>query len=432
MNLALALSSRIAIRSSFVRIHAIALLIVAFAASVAPASDAWPQFRGPTGDGHSDAKGLPLTWSETPAKNLKWRTAVPGEGWSSPVVQGTQVWMTTAVNKGKSLRAICIDRDNGQIVYDIELFTPSDPGKIHQLNSYASPTPVIEDGRVYCHFGNFGTAAIDTKTGKPAWKTTEFNGVIYTVGPGSSPILFEDKLIVHCDGINARFLLALNKDTGKIAWKTPRSNVIKKTEQQEKSFCTPVLVEVNGKKQLVSIHADAVSGYDPATGRELWQLKYEGYSNVSLPVIGHGQVYMSTGYDNAQFWAFKLGGSGALPAKNVTWKVTRGIGKRVSPMLVGDELYLMNDEGVALCLDAKTGEQHWQQRVGGQYCASPVYVDGRIYFFDMEGTATVIAPGKEYKELAKNKLGDGFMGSPAIAGKAFFLRSKTAVYRVEE
>jgi outer membrane protein assembly factor BamB len=401
-----------------------------FTSAPAFAAGDWPQFRGPTADGHSAARGVPLTWSET--KNLKWKTAIPGQGWSSPVVWDDQIWLTTALDKGKSLRAICVSRDTGAVLHNIELFTPANPGSIHQLNSYASPTPVLDAERAYIHFGNFGIAAVNRKTGSVAWKNEDFKDVVYTVGPGSSPVLYKDLYIVHCDGINQRFLLALDKNTGRVAWKKQRSNAIKKSEQQEKSFATPVLIQHEGKDRLISLHADALTCYDPATGDEIWQIKYEGYSNVCVPLVSNGVVFMNTGYDFPQFWAVKLGTTGEVPKSHVAWKISKGIGPRVSPVLVDELIYLITDDGILQCVDAKTGEQVWKQRIGGQFCASPVYVDGRIYFCDQAGLTTVIAPGDTFKQLAQNKLGDGFMASPAIAGKAMFLRSKSHLYRVEE
>lgn len=408
----------------------ITVLCAMLAPAAAFAAGEWPQFRGPTGDGHSTAKGVPLTWSET--QNIKWKTAIPGQGWSSPVVWDDQVWLTTALNDGKSLSAICVHRDSGAVLHNIELFTPASPGKIHQLNSFASPTPVLDADRVYIHFGNFGIAAIDRKTGSVAWKNEDFKDVAYTVGPGSSPILYKDLYIVHCDGINQRFLLALDKSTGKVAWRKDRSNPSQKIGEQQKSFCMPVLVKQEGKDQLISLHADAITGYEPSTGNELWQFRYEGWSNVAVPVVGHGLVFVNTGYDFPQFFALKLGGKAEVSKSDVAWRITRGIGARVSPILVRDEIYLTTDDGIVQCLDAKTGDQRWKERIGGQFCASPVFVDGRLYYCDQAGTTTVIAPGPAFKQLAQNKLGDGFMSSPAIAGKAFFLRSKSHLYRVEE
>ncbi len=409
---------------------ALSLTFVLAITCTAPAAGEWPQFRGPTADGHAGDVGLPLTWSET--ENIKWKTAIPGKGWSSPVVCGNQVWLTTALGDGRSLRAVCVHRDSGEILHNIELFTPSKPGNIHQLNSFASPTPVIDADRVYVHFGNFGTAAVNRQTGSIAWKTSDFSDVIYTVGPGSSPILHGDLLIVHCDGINRRFLLALNKNTGEVAWKKERSNPIKKSDQQEKSFCTPVLIKHDGREQIISLHADALTAYEPATGKELWQYRYEGYSNVAVPVYGHGLIFVNTGYDFPKFLALKPGTGGQVSDANVAWRITRGLGARVSPLLVGDHLYLITDDGIAQCVSANSGEQVWRQRIGGAFCASPLYVDGRIHFFDQTGTTTIIAPGDTFQQLAQNKLGDGCMGSPAIAGKAMFLRSKSHLYRVEK
>ncbi len=412
-----------------IRIAYIGILTLAISCSAFAAGE-WPQFRGPSSDGHAGKVGLPLTWSET--ENVKWKTAIPGKGWSSPVVAGDQVWLTTALNEGRSLHAICVSRETGKIIHDIELFTPENPGKVHMLNSFASPTPVIDESRVYVHFGNFGTAAINRKDGSVAWKTNDFGDVIYTVGPGSSPILHGNLLIVHCDGINQRFLLALNKDTGKVAWKKERSNPIKKSEQQEKAFCSPLLIKHDGKEQLISLHADALTSYDPATGDELWQYRYEGYSNVAVPAFGHGMLYVNTGYDFPRFLALRPGSKGQVSDDHVAWTIKRGIGARVSPLVVGDRLYLMTDDGIAQCVDAKTGDQLWKQRIGGAFCASPLFVDGHIFFFDQTGTATIFEPGDTYKQVAQNKLGDGCMGTPAIAGKAMFLRSKSHLYRIEK
>ncbi len=410
--------------------QACALVCVLGSISISLAAGEWPQFRGPTADGHSAAVGVPVTWGEK--ENVKWKTAIPGQGWSSPVVWDDQIWLTTALSGGKSLRAIAVHRETGAMLHDIELFTPANPGRIHQLNSFASPTPVLDGQRAYVHFGNFGTAAINRKDGSIAWTTTEFDDVKYSVGPGSSPILYGDLFIVHCDGTNGRFLLALNKDTGKIAWKKDRWNKMSKSPENEKSFNTPVLVKIDGKDQLISLHADAITGYDPLTGNEIWRHAYKGYSNVAVPVVGHGHVYVNTGYDYPEFFALKLGAVGTVPEENITWSIRRGIGARVSPLLVGDHLYLTTDDGIVQCVDAKTGEQVWRERIGGQFCASPIFVDGRIYFFDQTGTTTILAPGDTFKQIGQPKLGDGFMASPAIAGKALFLRSKSHLYRVEQ
>lgn len=409
---------------------ALSLMFVLAITCSAMSAGEWPQFRGPTSDGYAGKVGLPVTWSET--ENIKWKTAIPGKGWSSPVVSGDQVWLTTALDEGKSLHAICANRETGKVIHDIELFKPANPGSIHQLNSFASPTPVIDESRVYVHFGNFGIAAINRKDGSIAWKNEEFSDVVYTVGPGSSPVLHGDLYIVHCDGINHRFLLALNKNTGKVVWKKERSNPIRKSEQQNKAFSSPLLIKHEGKEQLISQHANALTSYDPQTGEEFWQYQYEGYSNVAVPAFANGMLYVNTGYDFPKFLALKPGSKGLVTETNVLWTIKRGIGARVSPLVVGERLYLMTDDGIASCIDVKTGEQVWKQRIGGAFCASPLFVDSQIMFFDQTGTATIFEPGDTYKQVAQNKLGDGCMGTPAVTGKAMFLRSKSHLYRIEK
>ncbi|MEO5803256.1 MAG: PQQ-binding-like beta-propeller repeat protein [Verrucomicrobiota bacterium] len=406
-----------------------ALTVASFSTLTLFANSDWPQFRGPTGQGHSDAKGVPLHWSET--ENVKWKRPIPGQGWSSPVILGNQIWMTTALENGKSLRAVCVDRETGKILQNAEVFSIEAPEFKHELNSYASPTPVIEAERVFVHFGTYGTACLSTETGKILWRNQEMK-LEHENGPGSSPALLHDQLIIPCDGMDARYLIALSKLTGKPIWKTDRSGEINKPPSFRKAYSTPLVIQVNGREQIVTSAADYVFGYEPETGKEIWRVHYEGYSNVPRPVYGEGLLFICTGFDKPQLWAIRPNGAGDVTQTHVAWKYLKQVPQKPSPILFGEKIYFISDGGIATCLDAKSGKEIWQERLGGEHSASPVCVDGKIYFFSHEGTTVVLEPGETYKPIATNQLGTGFMASAAISGKAFYLRSKTDLYRIEK
>jgi outer membrane protein assembly factor BamB len=392
----------------------------------------WTEFRGPSGTGHSDSTGLPREWSE--GKNVAWKTAIHGRGWSSPVVLGTQVWLTTATADGKEMSVLALGRDDGKVLFDQKVFAVAEPQDTRQYNSYASPTPVLEEGRVYVHFGSYGTAALDTATGKVLWTRRDLP-CNHWRGPGSSPILYKDLLIVHLDGYDVQYVVALDKKTGKTVWKADRTHDFGTNDgDQKKGFATPVVIEASGKAQLISPAAKAVVSLDPLTGRELWRVRYPQHSAAARPLFAHGLVYVDTGYGKADILAIRPDGRGDVTDTHVAWKSTRGVGAKPSPILVGDLVYAVSDSGgVVTCLDAKTGAEIWQQRVGGGgHSASPLYADGAIYFFAEDGSAVAMAPGRAYRELGRGALGEkGVMATPAIAGKAVFLRTESHLYRLE-
>ena len=404
-----------------------------------PLSAQWPQFRGPEGTGHSASTDLPLTWAE--GKNVKWKTAVHGRAWSSPVILGNQVWMTTATPDGRELFAVALDRDSGKIVFDLKLFDVATPQYAHPFNTYASPTPVIEPGRVYVTFGSPGTAAIDTKTGKVIWERRDFECNHFR-GAGSSPILFGDLLLMHFDGSDHQFVVALDKRTGKTVWRTPRSidfqdlgpdGKPKADGDFRKGFATPQIVMVEGRPVMVSVGSKAVYGYDPLTGKELWRVIERGsHSASSRPVAGHGFVFVPMGFDQAQLLAIRPDGQGDVAASHVAWRFGKGAPSKPSILLVGDVIYMVNDGGIVGAVEAKTGEMVWRGRVDGTYSASPLFANGRIYVFNEDGKTTVLEAGRELKVLAENFLEDGFMSSPAVDGRALYLRTRTHVYRIEE
>jgi len=382
-------------------------------------SQDWPEFRGPTGQGISDERGLPLVWSET--KNVRWKVAIPGRGWSSPAIQGDRIWLTTATDEGKSLRAISIDRNTGAILQHVEVFRLKSQGNLNSKNSQASPTPVLEGDRVYLHFGAYGTACI-TQSGEVVWKTRlDYDNGQH--GPGGSPVIYDNLLILSCDGQDVQYVVALDKLTGKVRWKKLREGF--------QAYTTPLVVRLPAGDQVISPGAYRAVSYEPRTGKELWQVRYgDGFSNVPRPVYGNGLVFICTGFQQPSLLAVRLDGRGDVTKSHIAWTLKRGVSLTPSPLLVGDELYMVSDNGVASCIDAKTGAPHWQVRLGGNHSASPIYADGRIYFLSEEGESVVIAPGKEFKALAKNQLDGPTLASMAVSNGSIFVRSQTHLYRL--
>jgi hypothetical protein len=401
--------------------------LLALAGGAAPAAE-WPQFRGPDGQGHAQATDLPLTWSEQ--QNVAWKTAIAGRGWSSPVVEGRQVWLTTALDDAKSLRAVCVDRDSGKVLHDVEVFRVARPPTINAKNSYASPTPVIEAGRLFVHYGTLGTACLDAKTGKIVWKNDQLK-LDHKEGPGSSPILWQNLLIVNCDGIDVQFVVALDKQSGELRWKMDRPGPLAENPDFRKAYSTPLVVQSAGRDLLISTGADQVIAYEPATGRQHWRLRYEGFSNVPRPICDRDLLYICTGYMRPQLWAVRLG-SRLVTAETVLWRVTRQVPANSSPILVGQRLYMVSDQGVLTCLDAQNGREIWKSRLAGNFSASPLLADGRLYFASEEGAVFVCEPADSFKLLATNQLDGRIMASPAAVGRAIYLRSDTHLYRLEK
>jgi len=407
----------------------IALLLLVAAGSLA--DENWPRFRGPRADGCSDSTGLPATWSET--KNVRWKTPIHDRGWSSPVVWGDQIWLTTATADGKVDYAVCVDKESGKILHDLKLWENENPSPLgNTLNSYASCTPVIEAGRVYVHFGSYGTACLDTASGKVLWQRRDLPCEHFR-GPGSSPILFENLLIFHMDGFDYQYVVALDKATGETVWKTDRDVDYGTTNGDTmKAFSTPLVIEAAGKQQLISPTSKAVLAYDPRTGKELWRVRYSSFSVAATPLFDRKLLYVNTGFGKADLLAIRPDGEGDVTASHVVWAAKKSIGSKPSQVLVEGLIFNVHDSGVASCLDAASGEELWSKRLGGEYSAALLSGDGKVYFCSQDGSTTVLAPQRKYTELAKNQLDDGCMASPAVSGKALIVRTKSALYRIEE
>lgn len=391
----------------------------------------WPQFRGPEGDGIvRGISALPLKWSAT--DNVAWRTAIPGKGWSSPSLADGKIFLTTAAEAEKgdlSLRALCLNAADGKVLWDNEVFPQKAGGNIHRKNSHASPTPLVADGRVYVHFGHQGTACLDL-SGKKLW---EQRSLTYSPvhGGGCSPQLIGKHLIFTADGAEAPFIAALNKDDGSVAWKVQRDNA---SSKKKFSFCTPSCFTVNGRQELISPASDGVFAYDPASGTELWKIRYDGYSVIPKPVMAHGLVFFSTGYDNPVTYAVRPGGTGDVTDTHTAWTQDKRAPNTPSMLVHGNELYTVADNGIVACLDAKTGEIHWSERAGKECSASPILFKDRIYVLDEFGTCTVVQADKSgFKVLAKNPLGDvSTLSSITPDEGALFIRTADALYCIRE
>jgi outer membrane protein assembly factor BamB len=419
------------------KLHVASALLTLVAASSPLAAD-WPQFRGPDGNGLAASRELPLAWAE--GKNVRWKTAVHGRAWSSPVILGDQVWMTTATEDGRDLFAMAVDRRTGKVLYDLKLFHVEKPQFAHSFNSYASPTPAIEPDRVYVTFGSPGTAAIDTRTGKVLWERRDIECNHFR-GAGSSPVIFEDLLLMHFDGSDRQFVVALDKKTGRTVWRTERSIDFQdlgpdgKPQAEgdfRKAFATPHVIPVAGRPVFVSVGSKAAYGYDPRTGKELWRIEERSNHSASpRPIAAHGLVYYTSGWASGQLLAVRPDGSGDATNSHVVWRATQGVPKKPGIIVLDDLIFMVNDVGILTCLEAKTGETVWKGRIEGTYSASPIAGAGRVYFFSEDGKTTVIEAGRELKILAENQLDDGFMASPAVDGRALILRTRTHLYRIE-
>lgn len=409
----------------------------------------WPQFRGPRGDGSTRSTGLPLHWDEE--HHVKWKTPIPGRAWSSPVIREQQIWLTTATEDGRVLSAVCVDRDSGKVLRHLKLFEVEKPQYCHPFNTYASPTPVVQGDRLYLTFGAPATACLDTRTGQILWSRRDFQCNHFR-GPGSSPILHQGRLFLNFDGSDHQFVVALDAATGRTLWRRERSidfNDLGPDGKPQlegdyrKAFATCHLLETASGPILLSQGSKALYAYDPESGAELWRLEERtSYSGSTRPVIGHGLIFLPSGFPSGQLLALRPGKRGdvldartnSLPGVQleVVWKARRNVPKKPSLLLVDDLLFAVEDNGTATCWEALTGTVVWSQSIGGHYSASPLAAPGRLYFFSEEGKTTVLSPQRQFRKLAENQLGDGFMASPAVSGNALFLRSRTHLYRIEE
>lgn len=391
----------------------------------------WPEFRGPGGEGHSSTKNLPLEWDQK--KNVTWKKRVIGKGWSSPIYYNGRLYLTTALSAfegdagDQSLRALCMEAKSGEPVWNIEVFYQLSHG-IQEKNSHASPTPITDGKLLYVHFGPTGTAALDLD-GNLVWKNQKikFNPVH---GNGGSPIISDNRLIFTCDGGDQDFVTALDRFNGELIWRTDRPPF----EGLTFAFSTPLEIDHDGRRQVICPGASFTCSYDPETGKQLWYIDYNHtWSIVPRPVFSHGLTFVVTGYGKPnELLAIKVDGSGNVTDTHIAWREKKAVPHNPSPLIIGDELYTVSDNGIATCFDVKSGTVHWRERVGGNHSASPLHGDGRIYLQSEQGEGVVIAVGKKFEILARNDIEERTLASYAVGDGALFIRTIENLYRIDK
>ncbi len=390
----------------------------------------WRQFRGPTGQGHSTSTGLPVVWDQE--TNVAWKVNLPGHGWSSPILLDGRVYLTTAVpgddaDQTISLRAICLDAQSGRVHWDVEVGTVASDTAIHPKNSHASATPVATQDRIFVHFASHGTAAL-TLEGEIIWKKT----IDYLPhhGTGSSPVVFEDQLIFNCDGLETPFVLSLDTSTGVERWRTPRPDIAK----MKFSFSTPLIIDVEGHPQLISPASGMVCSYNPYTGEQLWMVGYPNrWSVIPRPVHAAGLILVSTGYEGpSELLAIRDNAAGDATESHVAWRANRFVPHSPSPIIHNETVYLVSDKGIASCRDLRTGKLIWKERIGGNYSASPLQAEDRIYLLSETGQCTVIRASRTFEVIAKNDLAEPSLASMVPAGNSLLIRTAESLYRIEE
>ncbi|HMO14938.1 MAG TPA: PQQ-binding-like beta-propeller repeat protein [Pirellulaceae bacterium] len=401
----------------------------------------WPQFLGIHGNSTvAERSNTPINWDRA---NFVWDTEIPGKGWSSPVFSERHIWITTAIphhdesieGTGSSgrierleLRAVCVDIDDGQILHNLLLNEVDKPAPINPLNSYASPTPVIDGDYVVCHFGSFGTWCLDSKTGKQLWQTQYV--IDHGVGPGSSPVVYDGIVILVCDGIDQQFLVGLDVASGNELWKTNRPAMKGADGDVHKAYCTPLLTEINGTVQAIVPTAQWIAAYEPKSGREIWRAEHgSGFSLVCVPVLVDGLIIFSTGYMQPEFVAIDPTGSGDVTQTHIRWRA-KNAPNMPSFVIYERRLYSISDRGVLTCLDAKTGETIFSRRIGGNYSSTPLLVGNKLYLSSREGLITVLDLDREAFELARMDMPVGVMASPAVFGQDLILRTEQRLYRI--
>jgi outer membrane protein assembly factor BamB len=399
----------------------------------------WTHFRGSNLNGIAVAENIPLKWDDS---NIKWKTPIHDNGYSSPVVYQNQIWVTTAKSDGKELYAVCINFKTGEIIYDIKVFTPAEVERKHSLNTYASPTPVIEKGFVYVHYGSSGTACINTSNGSIVWTRTDLK-CKHVQGPASSPVIYKNLLILHLEGVDVRYIVALDKSNGNIIWKTDRPAEPYEPLAQigRKAYITPLIINVKGRDMLISNGSAVCNAYDPNTGKEIWRVLGGAESTIAMPITEKGVVFWYTGFAVAddgtkytELLAVNPDGNGDITGTNVLWKKRDGLSENqaLTPVIKDGLIYTVTTKGTMMCIDAATGEEVWSTHVTSNYSASPIYVNGNIWFFSVKGEVLVIKAGRKYEVVAQNKMDSGIWATPAFINSSVIMRTQNYLYRIGE
>jgi outer membrane protein assembly factor BamB len=378
------------------------------------AANYWPGWRGPSGQGLVRGSGYPDTWSAT--DNVLWKVEVPGRGNSSPIVWRDRIFLTTAQDNGARRAILCFRRNDGKLLW--ETSAPEAPAeKLYAKNTYASSTPATDGERIYAYFGNAGLLAVDFE-GRKVWHRT-FGPITLYHGSAGSPLLYKDRVILFQDQREGSFIAAFDRRTGETIWQTPR--------EEKVGWGTPVAIRAGNRDEIIVSSQHRVYGYDPETGREYWKCSGNTVEVTPTPAVGHGLVFCSSGRAGPTL-AIRPGGSGDVTATHIAWQTPKGSPFIPSPLVYGDHLYLVNDmASIATCFEAKSGKLMWQGRLGEahreSFSASPVGVDGKVFFTNDQGQTFVLAAGPEFRLLHVNDLGERALASPALVDGRWYFRT---------
>ncbi len=375
----------------------------------------WPCWRGPRGDGTSRETGIPVRWSAT--ENIRWKVPVPGIGHASPIVWEDRIFLVSCLEEKEQRVLLCYDRPSGKLLWRrVVLVAPLE--RKHRLNSYASSTPATDGHLVYVTFldrDRMFVAAYDFQ-GNKHWEVRP--GVFHSRhGFCSCPVLYQDLVIVNGDHDGDSYIVALDRRTGRTVWKVPR-------EFKTRSYVTPIIRRLAGRTQMILSGSKCVASYDPATGR-LWWIVHGPTEQFVASMVDNGRlVFLTAGYPERHILAIRPDGTGNVTDTHIVWRTRQGAGYVPSPVVVGEHLYVVSDQGVATCFEAETGRVRWRKRLGVRFSASPVVVEGRIYFQADDGTTTVVQAGPKFRRLAVNRLGEYTYASAAVSQGNFFIRGE--------
>jgi outer membrane protein assembly factor BamB len=419
------------------RILFLSLTVIGLLAFTSIEKDDWTHFRGSNLDAIAHVENCPVSWSSD--VNIAWKTKIHGRGWSSPVVQDDQIWMTTATEDGTEMFAVCVDFNNGEMLHDIKLFEPDSVYRKHQINSYATPTPCMEPERVYVHFGTYGTACLNTNNGQVIWKRSDLN-CLHVQGPGASPIIYKDFLMLHLEGTDVQKIYALDKNTGNTVWEIERPKEIYDRLEPigKKAYITPIIINVEGRDMMISNGSAMCAAYDPTTGEEIWRIIRGVDSTIAMPFTDGETVYFHTGFEEqgnrkfAELMAINPDGKGDIASTNVKWKIETPILQLSTPVIKDGLIYNIDTKNMMMCLDASTGKVIWEKRLRGKYNSSPVIAAGHVYFSSTNGETTVVKEGAVLELVSENELEGEIWTTPAVLRNSIIMRTSEFLYRIEE
>jgi len=396
----------------------------------------WTHFRGSNLDGIAVVDHIPIKWTKD--SNIVWKNVIHDRGWSSPVVYNDQIWMTTASEDGKELFAVCVNFKNGEIIYDLKIFEPDTVFGKHAINTYATPTPCIEKGYVYVHYGRYGTACINTDNGSIVWQRTDLT-CNHVQGPGSSPVLYKNLLILHYEGDDVQFVTALDRSTGGTIWQTerPPEPYVPLVQIGRKAYITPLILNIKGNDLLISNGSAVCIAYNPETGEEIWRVVRGAESTIAMPFAENGVVFFYTGFMSSEaghnfseLLAVNADGRGDITKTNILWKIETPILQLLTPVVKDGLIYTVDSDSKLMCIDAKTGNSFYKERLKGKFNASPIFADGNIYFCSIRGEIIVIKEGRELEIIAQNKLEGEIWATPAFVRNNILIRTSKYLYRI--